>query len=494
MKFLSHGAKGKRQAADALVIPFWKGKKGAEWAISVDAALASQIDPALGLGDFKAKEGEVQQLYLQKQPEQRVLLVGLGKQDAISTEILRRCYGSLAKRCLASRLQSLNLMVPKSSSLTESCIARGMAEGILSTNYGFEKYKSKDPEREPTLLLENISFLGIAKETFTSVEKLLTVFESVYFARDLVNANADEVTPQYLVECAHKIASPGSSIKLTVFDKKRIEKEKMGLILAVNRGSDLDPAFIIMEYKGNPRSKDHVVLIGKGITYDTGGLNIKTSNMETMKCDMGGAAVCFGTLMAAAQLKLKVNLTIIVPATENSVSARSFKPGDVYSSYHGKTIEVMNTDAEGRLILADALAYAVQNLKPTCLIDFATLTGGIEIALGSDASGLMSSDDLLANALIQAGEQTYERLWRMPLYDEYKEKLKSDIADMKNWNGRSATSCVAAIFLKEFTGGLPWAHVDIASTAFLPEAKKYLPKYATGVGIRLMIEFLANRK
>jgi leucyl aminopeptidase len=246
-----------------------------------------------------------------------------------------------------------------------------------------------------------------------------------------------------------------------------------------------------MEYKGDSHSKDHTVMVGKGITYDTGGLNIKSSGMEAMKCDMSGAAACLGTILAACLLKLKINLTVVFPATENCVDANSFKPGDVYRSYSGKTVEMMNSDAEGRLILADALAYASQHLKPTRLIDFATLTGAIDIALGSEAAGMMCNQDELADALLRAGEITAERLWRMPLFDEYRDRLKSDIADLKSWNGRSAGSCVAASFLQAFVGkNIPWAHLDIASTAYLGEAKKYLPKYATGTGIRLMIEFL----
>jgi leucyl aminopeptidase len=186
-----------------------------------------------------------------------------------------------------------------------------------------------------------------------------------------------------------------------------------------------------------------------------------------------------------------VNLTAIIPTTENSVDAKSFKPGDVYRSYLGKTVEMTNSDAEGRLILADALAYASQNLKPSRLIDIATLTGAIEVALGSEASGLMSTDDQLATALMKAGENTYERLWRMPLFEGYQDKLKSDIADLKSWNGRAGSSCVAATFLKNFVGkDIPWAHLDIAGTAYMTEPKKYMPKYASGVGVRLIVEFL----
>lgn len=268
----------------------------------------------------------------------------------------------------------------------------------------------------------------------------------------------------------------------------------MGLLLAVNRGSDSDPAFIIIEYKGNPKSKEKTVLVGKGITYDTGGLNIKVSNMETMKGDMGGAAAVMGTIVAAASLDLKVNVTAVIPTTENSISSRSYKPGDIYKSYSGKTVEIGNTDAEGRLILADALAYAVDHLKPTRLIDLATLTGAMIIALGTETIGLFSNNDALADGLIRSGSDTYERVWRLPLHEEYRDQLKSDFADIRNIGGRAAGSITAAIFLQEFVGKTPWAHLDIAGTAYLEDgAKRYHPKYGTGSGVRLLIDFLEQQ-
>jgi leucyl aminopeptidase len=282
-------------------------------------------------------------------------------------------------------------------------------------------------------------------------------------------------------------------VKATVFDKKRIQKEKMGLLLAVNQGSSIDPAFIILEYKGNPKSKDHTVVVGKGVTYDTGGLNLKpTGSMETMKCDMSGAACALGTIHAAASLGLKVNLTAVIPSTDNSIDSKSYKPGDVYSSYLGKTVEIGNTDAEGRLILADALAYASKNLKPTRMINFATLTGACVIALGEETSGLMSNNDPLAESISRAGNETFERAWRLPLFEEYKSQLDSDIADISNTGGREAGTITAALFLQEFVGNTPWAHLDIAGTAYLKKSRRYHPKNGTGVGVRLMIQLLEN--
>jgi leucyl aminopeptidase len=279
-----------------------------------------------------------------------------------------------------------------------------------------------------------------------------------------------------------------------MFDKKRIEKEGMGLLLAVNQGSPREPVFIILEYKGDPRSKDHTVLVGKGVTYDTGGLDLKPSgSMLTMKSDMSGAAIVLGTMLTAVRLELKVNLTIVIAATENCIGSKSYKPGDVFRGYLGKTVEIGNTDAEGRLTLADALAYADANLSPTRMINLATLTGGVVVALGDQITGLMSNNDKLVNQLMKASETAGEPLWRLPLRKEYREFYRSDIADIKNCgSGRAASSITGGLFLEDFVGNTPWAHFDIAGTAFLPKARGYLPQHASGVAVRTLIDFLES--
>lgn len=490
MEFQFHKKLEKRKSADALIVPMWIGEqKKAISALSLPPSLIALLQPVLESGDFKGAEGEVLCLYTIQEPEKRIFLLGLGLQDKSSPETLRRAYGSVTKSALAKKIKSLNVLVP----FLDDNLVRGLMEGILLPNYAIDLYKTPDPEdSEGSRIIQKINWIGSHTNIVKLAEKTLTISEAVYYARDLVNGNSDDITPQYLESCARGLTKEYPKIKATLFNKARIEKEKLGLLLAVNRGSARDPAFIILEYKNNSKSKDHTVLIGKGITFDTGGINLKMtgSGLELMKCDMGGAAACLGIVSLAAALELKINLTVVIPSTENCIDAKSYKPGEVYTSYGGKTVEIGNTDAEGRLILADAMAYAVTNLHPTRLIDLATLTGGMDIALGSEASGLMSNNNDLAEALLLSGEATFERLWRMPLYDEYKERLRSDIADLKSWNGRSAGPCFAATFLKEFTNGVPWAHCDIASTAYLLEGKKYLPKYASGVGVRLIIDFL----
>lgn len=482
-----------RKNGDLLAIPFWK-EKGKIYLAYKSSSLEEIYQAPLKAGDFKGKDGEVLVFYSSLVPEKRVALVGLGDKDTITPETLRRSFAALTKACHARKVTTLHLLLPQIAGMQETDRVRGTLEGLLLANYAFTKHKKDSLKDNPPTLIQKTVLIGAEKGVLEQAKKLKAISEGVYLARDLTNTNADELSPPQLAHLAQTWAKQSAGLKATIFDKKRIEKEKMGLLLAVNRGSHIDPRFIILEYKGNPKSKDHTVLVGKGITYDTGGLNLKVGDgMLTMRCDMGGAAAVLVAVKVAAELKLPVNVTAVVPATENMVSSESFKPGDVYESYAGKTVEIGNTDAEGRLVLADALAYAEKNLKPTRLIDLATLTGGIDIALGNEATGLMSNDDALADLLITAGSQTFERLWRLPLFEEYKDGLKSDVADMRNVATRAASSIIGAMFLKAFIKDTPWAHLDIASTAFLSEAKRYHPKLATGVGVRLLVEFLENQ-
>lgn len=492
MNFATIETLNKRKHADVLILPYWNEKKTAVQATG-SVAMDQHVRGPIEAGDFSGKEGELAILYIAGQPEKRVILLGLGAQEKITVEKLRRSFACLTKACRLKKIKELNILVPRISSLTEEDIIRGIAEGLLLTNYAFDGLKDELTKKDPTVLLSKATLIGAGKKAPAALKKYIGIAEGVYLARDLVNGNADDVTPQYIGHCAKELASKLPHVKTTVFDKKRLQKEKMGLLLAVSRGSSHDPALIIVEYKGNPKSKDHTVIVGKGVTFDTGGLNLKpTGSMEAMKCDMGGAATVLGTIVAIATNQMKVNVTAVIPTAENAIGKNSYKPGDVYTSYTGKTVEIGNTDAEGRLILADALAYAAKHLKPTRIIDFATLTGAMEITLGAETTGIMSNHDALANSLMHAGDDTYERLCRLPLYEEYKEQLKSDIADIKNIGGRQAGSITAALFLQEFVGETPWVHCDIAGTAYLSEARRYNPKHGTGVGVRLMISFLEN--
>lgn len=490
MKITKSPTLAKRGASDLLVIPFWKTKTKAEPAAKI-GKLDEVVEPPIAAGDFDGSLGSFCAVYTSSKSEPRVMLLGLGEEEEITTERLRRATGSIVKWCHKHKAKKIAYLFHGVKGMTELAIARGLTEGFLLANYYYGKHKT--PSKKDPVLIQELDFIEIDPKGFHVAEEAAMVAESVYMARDLVNGNADDVNPQHLAQTAKDIAKKHKSVKTTVLTKKQIEAEKMGLILAVGRGASHDPAFIVMQYKGDPKSKDNTVVVGKGVTYDTGGLNLKpTGSMETMKSDMSGAAASLGIMEATARLKLKVNLTVVIPSVENSIDANSYKPGDVYTSYSGKTVEIGNTDAEGRLILADALAYTVKKLKPTRIIDFATLTGAIVIALGHDAAGLFSTNDALADGLIRSGIHTYERCWRMPLFEEYKEQLKSDIADLKNSGGRPAGSVTAALFLNEFVGDIPWAHIDIAGTAYLEKPKQYFPIHATGFGIRLIVDFLRN--
>ncbi len=324
----------------------------------------------------------------------------------------------------------------------------------------------------------------------------MSICEGVNLARDLVNENADVMNADKLSEIARGFAKKFKKVSTVVFDKKRLEKENLKLMLAVNRGTSLNPALIMVNYKGNPKDKEATVLVGKGITYDTGGLQLKASSGSIihMKCDMGGAAAVLGILHAAARLDLPLNVVGVIPACENAISDTAYKPGDVYESYLGKTVEILSTDAEGRLVLADALAYAEEHLNPSCMIDLATLTGGVIAALGSEITGLMSNNKKLAKKLRLSGDASGEKVWELPLYENYKVALRSNIADLRNTGGRSGypSAVVAGLFLQEFVKSTPWAHLDIAGTAYISDARDYHTTKATGMGVRLILAFLKD--
>lgn len=479
----------KRAAADAVVLPFWE-KKGVQAATSI-TPFTPLLKPAFEAKDFKGKEGELLWLYPQEGKEKRCVLLGLGKEEKLDVDSLRRAYAALVKSCRQKKIESLNLLLPNIVELrrigVDECL-KGVCEGILLANYLW-RLKEDDEER----LLQKVVLIGVHEEKRSVIQEAQEIAEGVYLVRDLVNGNADVVTPDYLAQSAHAISKKFPVIKTTVWDKARLEKEKLGLILAVGRGSVNEPRLIMMKYEGHPRSKDHTVLIGKGVTFDTGGLNLKpTGGIETMRDDMAGGAAVMGAVAVAAALKLKVNVTAVVPSVENAIDAKSFKPGDVYKSYLGKTVEVNNTDAEGRLILADAIAFSIKNLRPTRLIDLATLTGSVVVALGNGFAGLFANDDALVKSLQEASEKSHELLWRLPLYSPYKELLSSDIADIKNSGGRAGGPILAALFLEAFTTTIPWAHLDIAGPAFASKEEHYRPKNGVGFGVRLLVEFLKN--
>jgi len=483
-----------RKNAELLVIPFWKGKKRSAEMANDPNSFKELLASPLATGDFHGNEGELLIHYVSGQSEPRIALLGLGLEEGITSEKLRKAYAQVTKLCLSKEIVDINLLLPQCKLMAKEDLVRAVVDGLLLVNYTFHTLKQATRKaNDASSTLNKIVLIGAGAPELEIAKKCAILCESVNMVRDLVNGNADDVTPQHLIAVALGLAKTTKQIKTTVFDKKRLEKEKMGLLLAVNRGSHRDPALIIVEYRGNSKSSDHTILVGKGITFDTGGLNLKAgTGMNDMKSDMGGAATVLGVIHAAAELGLKVNVTGVIAATENSIDAKSYKPGDVYTGYAGKSVEISDTDAEGRLVLADAIAYSAAKLKPSRIIDIATLTGAIEVALGNDISGLFSNNDALADSLIRLGYETGEKVWRMPLHEDYRDSLKSDFADMKSTGGRPGSAIKAALFLQDFVGQVPWVHLDIAGTAFIGEARRYFPKHATGVGVRLLVALLES--
>lgn len=492
MQITSIPSHSDRHSADVVVVPAWHEKKKAVIACH-GKEFEGLVKFPLEAGDFQGKEGECLFLYCDRSTEKRVLLLGLGNKKPCLPESLRRAYASSLKAVRSKKLRSVNFLFPETDLMGKDMLCRAVIEGVLMTHYTFGKLKGVSPEDEDPESPKSLCFCGLDTGGAALLKKTEIVVDSVNFVRDLVNGNADEIHSSALVKMAKDLEKKHSHVKTTVLDKKALEKEKMGLLLAVGRAAVHDPALIILEYRGNSKSKDMTAIVGKGITYDTGGLNIKTTGMETMKADMAGAAVALGIIRAASELKLRVNLVAALAVAENAVGPASYKPGDVYRSYSGKTVEISNTDAEGRLVLADAISWIEDHYSPSRLIDLATLTGGVVVAIGEEATGLFSNDEKLVADLEKAGDRTHERLWRLPLYPEYKDYLKSQIADIKNSGPRKASAGQGATFIQQFVKSVPWAHLDIAGTAYLSEPKAYHTTPATGVGIRLLVDFLEHQ-
>ncbi|MCX6989499.1 MAG: leucyl aminopeptidase [Chlamydiae bacterium] len=480
----------KRKTADVVIVPFWV--EGVQVKMACTAKEFSTLSSVpIKAKDFLAKADEIALLYKPSGKEKRVILLGLGRKSEITLESLRRCYSSAVRFSRKKKWGVVSFFFPEMGKESEEHVLAAM-EGSILSNYAYDQLKRETVKLDPTFLVKEIQCVGIDEKIFASCKKQALVIESVQFTRDLINGNADDVTADVLASHAKEMA--GGALKVKVLRKKELEKEKMGLLLAVNQGAIKEPALIVLEYFGDPKSKEITAIVGKGITYDTGGLNIKVGgSMDTMKCDMSGSAAVLGTIQAAKKLSLKCNIIGIIASAENAIGPGSYKPGDVYISHSGKSVEINDTDAEGRLVLADALSYLQTHYTPTRIIDLATLTGGVVIALGEEASGLFCNNDTLAGKLVEAGEKTFERVWRLPLYSEYKDGLKSSIADMKNSGGRKASPCKGAAFLQQFIKNqTPWAHLDIAGTAYLTETRTYHPTLATGVGVRLLIQFLES--
>lgn len=463
--------------------------------------LDERLEAAVSLKDFSAKEGEILSLYTEKALlSPRLIVVGLGEEEKLTAEKIRRASATAAKAAEKLKIRSLGIQFPssllliRSLNLSPADLACAIVEGSMLAVYKYDKYlTSADEKKKLTGLTIFTADKNVLRNVIDGVRRGEILSAATCHARDLENAPSNEIYPETLAfdvqESAHK-----HGFKATVFDQRKIESLKMGGILAVSKGSSHAPRLIILEHQPAKVKTGTVILVGKGVTFDSGGISIKPSaNMAEMKMDMSGAAAVIGTFQALAELQIAQHVIGLIPAVENMPSGTALKPGDIIRHYNGKTSEVDNTDAEGRLILADALGYAAQ-FKPEVVIDLATLTGACVVALGHLATGMMGNDQGTMDALKTAGESTYERLWQLPLFDEYEKMIKSDVADVKNTGGRWGGAITAGWFLKKFIGDYKWVHLDIAGTAILEENLDYIPKGGSGVGVRLLVEYLKNRK
>lgn len=503
MMKLSHDTTALRRATvDAITVFVPEQKKGSPDSLGTfRKTFGKRLDRALELSEFKGREGEVLEFLTEGAfHAPRMLIVGLGELTKLTLERMRRAGASAAKRARSLKIKNLGFAVDEAVSAAAAVnIPAGDAltaivEGACLSMYKFDKYfteeKNKNkPPRTLTLLGRPLEDNAIKR----SLAEIRIITEAVRLARDLENAPGNEVYPETLAQAAHDSAMR-YGYRSTVWDKKRIETAGFGGLLAVSSGSNRPPRFITLEVNAGRTDLRTVVLVGKGVTFDAGGISIKpASGMAEMKMDMSGAAAVIGTMEAVARLKLPLHIVGLIPSTENLLGGSSMRPGDIITHYGGTTSEVDNTDAEGRLILADALAYA-GSFSPDLIIDLATLTGACVVALGHHATGMMGTDEASMQALRRAGDRTFERVWELPLFEEYEKLIRSDVADVKNVGGRWAGAITAACFLKKFVGNHRWVHLDIAGTAILEEDLPYAPKGGSGVGVRLLVEFLRTWK
>jgi leucyl aminopeptidase len=458
---------------------------------ALDKATGGALERVFQAGDFSGKRDEVALIYPGGKAA-RILLVGMGKEPEVTGGSVRRAAAVAAKRARGLGIASATFSVAKESLGTVSAKDAGqaIAEGLAQGAWNFLEMKQPPEEKKAQLERFEILFSGDTPGATAGHRIGEAIAAGHLYARGLQVLPPNVCTPTFLGERAVELAKQ-HGFGVTVLDRKAIEKEGMGALLAVGQGSAQEPRFIALEYKGAEGAP--VVLVGKGVTFDTGGISIKPAqSMEDMKYDMSGAAAVLGTFEVLGRLKPRLHVVGLIPSAENMPSSTSYRPGDVVKTLSGKTIEVVNTDAEGRLLLCDALTWA-RRYAPACALDIATLTGAIVIALGHTAIGVMGTDEKLVSEVVAAGDRAGERAWPLPLWDEYRDLIKSDIADIKNSGGRPAGSISAGWFLREFVDGFPWAHLDIAGTAYTERDAPDMAKGPTAAGVRLFSEFSLSR-
>ena len=484
MKVTAQKGDFEKMPCDVLVLGMFENEENT-FTRKADALLKNELGKALKNKEFSGEAGQIKIVStLGTMAAHKVLFVGLGKKKDYNLEQLRRAASAsfkAARETCARRVVTTLHLCDAKEILHERVVA--LTEGMVLGNYRFSQFKE---ERKKEKHVDEVIIVDGQKE---SIQRAEVIAAATMHVRDLVNMPPNIATPTYLADEALKLKMLG--VKVTVYGKKELEKMRFNAMLSVAQGSAQEPKFVVMEYgKGKLYS-----FVGKGITFDSGGLDIKPPKMmEDMKYDMAGAATVMGIMEVVATLKLPVHIVCAFPTCENMPSGTSYRPSDVITAYNGKTIEMMNTDAEGRMILSDALAYIEKEYKPDVMIDLATLTGACIIALGYWATGMLSNDDQLCEELVTAGNETYERVWRLPLWEEYKENMKSDVADVRSiGKGFDAGTIEGAVFLQHFVDKVKWVHLDIAGTAWFNADKYYFSRGGTGAGVRLLVKWLENR-
>ncbi|MFL5797726.1 MAG: leucyl aminopeptidase [Actinomycetota bacterium] len=477
-------------SAALLVLPVFEGPEAGPGVEEAGRALGADLVGALRDNNLKGRFGDTLTVpTFGRLPATTLLLVGLGKRSQVRPDTLRRAMGKVARA--ASRYESVATTLARTARPPAEAV-QAVVEGLLLGSYRFDRYKSAsaDGDEPDRSVLETVTLLGVNERA--AARRAEVIAESVAWARDLVNTPAGTATPEFLAAEARKMALE-TGLEVKIWTKSDLEKEGFGGVLGVGQGSVNPPRFIELTYSGGRAADPPIAITGKGVTFDSGGLSIKDAKqMEWMKADMGGAAAMLAAMRAIALLKPRINVIAAIPSSENLPSGSAMRPGDVVRHRGGKTSEVLNTDAEGRLILADALAYLSEK-NPRVILDAATLTGACMIALGEDIWGVLGNDRRVIRDVIAAGEAVGEPGWELPLWRRYRTKIESPVADVKNIGDRWGGAITAALFLAEFVGDTPWCHLDVAGTAFWEKAGDYWPKGATGSPARTVIRYVLDR-
>ncbi|WP_313339655.1 leucyl aminopeptidase [Stutzerimonas nitrititolerans] len=493
MEFVVKNTKAPAIKAATLVLPVGEDLVLGTTAQSIDAASAGAIATVLKRGDLQGKPGQT--LLLQQLPgikAERVLLVGTGKADELDNRQWRKVVTAVtgALKNLGGNDAALALQDVQIKGRDAYARTRILVEVLAGGQYVFDRFKSKKADARPLSRVTLLSDKAEQAQVEQAANHAQAITTGMNFARDLGNLPPNVCHPSYIAEQARQLGKDFKGLKVEVLDEKKLRELGAGSFLAVSQGSDQPGCIVVMQYNGGKKSEQPYALVGKGITFDTGGISLKPGlGMDEMKYDMCGAASVLGTFRAALELQLPINLVGVLACAENMPSGGATRPGDIVTTLSGQTVEILNTDAEGRLVLCDALTY-VERFKPRAVIDVATLTGACIVALGSQTSGLMSNDEELARQLLGAGQNADDRAWQLPLFDEYQEQLDSPFADIANIGGPKAGTITAACFLSRFTKAYAWAHLDIAGTAWISGGKE---KGATGRPVPLLTQYLLDR-